>query len=79
MDDKTSIIASSALRAGMKRKLVVPAVLAVAVLATGCGTATPSNDAAVGDTMVADAGTFDAGCVPPEVYDPTTRACVPIV
>jgi hypothetical protein len=62
-----------------KKKLVLPAALAVAVLASGCGNAVTSNDAAPTDGAVADAGTFDAGCVPPEVYDPVAHACVPLV
>jgi len=65
-----------------KKRLVVPAVLAVAVHATGCVTNMPTTDAAVQDTAVADAGTdtgFDAGCIPPEEYDPVSHSCVPIV
>jgi hypothetical protein len=70
MDAKTSI----------KKKLVVPAALAVVVLASGCGNAQPSTDAGPApDAFVADAGAFDAGCVPPEVYDPISRTCVPVV
>jgi hypothetical protein len=63
------------------KKLRIPVALAVVVLASGAAacTSTPSsNDAAVGDAAVADAD-FDAGCVPPEVYDPSTRTCVPVV
>lgn len=65
---------------GVPKKLVLPTVLAVAVLATGCGSTTQPSDAGpVDDTAVADAGDFDAGCVPPEVYDPSTHTCVPLV
>lgn len=63
-----------------KPKLRVPAALAVVVLA-GCGTPAPapadaSTDAPV---VVADAGPADAGCIPPEVYDPVAMMCIPIV
>ena len=66
-----------------KSKLRIPTVLAIVVLASGasaCGnTVTPPNDAAT-DTMVADAGAFDAGCIPPEIYIPDDGGrCVPIV
>ncbi|MFO0685050.1 MAG: hypothetical protein U0234_23530 [Sandaracinus sp.] len=63
-----------------KKKLVLPTALAVAVLASGCGggNPTPGNDAAQNDAAIADAG-MDAGCVPPEVYDPTSGMCVPLV
>lgn len=61
-----------------KKKLVVPTVLAIAVLATGCGTSTTQPDAAQPDAAVADAS-FDAGCVPPEEYDPISHSCVPLV
>ncbi len=60
------------------KKLVVPAALVIAVLATGCGTATSPVDASQGDTAVADAG-FDAGCIPPEQYDPVSHTCIPVV
>jgi hypothetical protein len=63
-----------------RKKLVVPAVLAVAVLATGCTGTTHENDGSVqNDTAVADAGAFDAGCVPPEEYDPVSHTCIPVV
>jgi hypothetical protein len=68
-----------------KRKLVVPAVLAIATIATGstiltgCTTTPAQNDAASNDTaVVADAGS-DAGCIPPEEYDPVSHSCVPLV
>lgn len=66
-----------------KPRLRLPAVLAVAVVAaplmSGCGgTPTPANDAGQVDAQLADAGS-DAGCIPPEVYDPSTMQCVPIV
>ena len=62
-----------------QKKLVVPTMLAVAVLATGCVTPAPANDAAPTDAVaVVDAG-FDAGCVPPEEYDPISHSCVPVV
>lgn len=63
-----------------KKKLVLPTALAVAVIASGCGgtTPAPANDASQNDAAIADAGT-DAGCVPPEVYDPTSGMCVPLV
>ena len=68
MDAKTEI----------KKKLVVPAVLAVAVLATGCGSTPANNDAAVPDAAVADSGpNHDAGCVPPyEQIDDTCQLVV---
>jgi hypothetical protein len=62
------------------KKLRIPVALAVVVLASGataCNTPAAPSDANV-DAAVADAN-FDAGCVPPEVYDPSTRTCVPIV
>lgn len=63
-----------------KAKLRVPAALAVVVLA-GCGTPSPAPADASTDTpvVVADAGPADAGCVPPEVYDPVAMMCIPIV
>jgi hypothetical protein len=46
MDRKTEI----------RKKLVVPAALAVAVLATGCGGTPSGTDAATPDAAVADSG-----------------------
>lgn len=60
------------------KKLVLPTMLAVAVLASGCGSTTQPSDSGVNDTAVADAD-FDAGCVPPEQYDPVSRTCIPVV
>lgn len=63
------------------RKLVVPAVLAIATLAaaSGCGSSNTPVDAAASDSaIVADAG-FDAGCIPPEEYDPVSHTCIPVV
>jgi hypothetical protein len=68
MDGKTEI----------KKKLVIPAALAVAVLAVGCGGPTPpGNDAAPTDGGVADASGHDAGCIPPyEQIDDTCQLVV---
>jgi hypothetical protein len=66
-----------------QKKLRIPVALAVVVLASAasaCTTTPAPQDAAMPtDTAVADAGDFDAGCVPPEVYDPSTRTCIPVV
>jgi len=62
-----------------KKKLAIPAALAIAVIVTGCGNTPGASDAGrVDDGAVADAA-FDAGCVDPEVYDPVSHSCVPIV
>ena len=64
----------------IKTKLRVPAALAVVALA-GCGGSNPPapTDASADAVLVADAGPSDAGCTPPEVWDPVAMACIPII
>lgn len=67
----------------MKKKLRLPAALAVMVLASsGCDGDTPMEDAGPAEDAgeVADAATRDAGeCEPFEEYNPFTMMCEPPV